>query len=221
LNNFLKPGNHKTVKLIYVYDALCGWCYGFTPVIQQLQDLYKDMEFEILSGGMVLDDNRHPASTMHAYVMQAHKRVEAMTGVRFGKAFLEGLLPSSYLMDSEKPGIALTVFKQYQPQSAVSFAHDMQVAFNYEGQSLNDDAIYRTLAARYGLPADEFVAAMHQQSNKLATRQEFKQVQEWGITGFPAAILDTGKQLYLIARGYRPLEEMKTVIEQVKEKETS
>lgn len=207
------------MKLIYVYDPLCGWCYGFTPVIQDLQkQLGEQTTFEILSGGMFLSANRRPASAMYNYISEAHKTVEATTGIKFGPAFLEEYLKTEDIMDSEKPSIALTIFKEYQPQNAISFAHDMQVALKYNGQSLNDDETYRPLIEKYELPVNEFLEKMHEDAYRYDTIQEFNQVQQWGITGFPAAILDDGKQLYLIARGYTPLERLLKVIEEIKGK---
>lgn len=94
------------MRFIYIYDPLCGWCYGFTPVIQQLQERNNgNMEFNILSGGMITGDNRHPFSSMAAYIQREHTNVEAMTGVKFGQAFLEKLLPSEEIMDSENPAL--------------------------------------------------------------------------------------------------------------------
>ena len=207
------------MKLIYIYDPICGWCYGFTPVIQELQEQFKgEIKVEIMSGGMLLTANRRPASAMYNYIKEAHKQVEATTGITFGEAFLQGYLKSDDIMDSEKPSIALTVFKQYQPDNAVNFAHDMQVALNYEGKSLNDDKTYEEILEKYGIPAAEFLAKMQDDENRYATHQEFNIVQQWGITGFPAAILDTGEQLYLIAKGFTPKARLLQVIEEIKNK---
>jgi len=208
------------MKLIYVYDALCGWCYGFTPVILQLQQQFRqEMEFEILSGGMLLHANHRPASAMYTYIQDAHKRVEETTGVAFGLAFLDGYLQTEDIMDSEKPGIALTVFKQYQPENAISFAHDMQIALNYDGKSLNDEQTYITLAEKYQLPVHEFLTKLKEDENRYATHEEFNLVQQWGITGFPAVILDNGEQLFLIARGFTPLERIREAIKEIKAKD--
>lgn len=205
------------MKLIYIYDALCGWCYGFTSVVQTLQQQYgHEMEFEILSGGMLLSSNHRPASAMYNYIKEAHKQVEATTGVKFGEAFLEQYLHTDDIMDSEKPSVALTVFKQYKPAEAITFAHDMQVALNYSGKSLNDDNTYRELLPKYDLPVDEFLEKMKDDANRYDTIQEFNQVEQWGITGFPAAILDDGKQLYLIAKGYTPVSRLQEVIAEIK-----
>jgi putative protein-disulfide isomerase len=205
------------MKLIYVYDALCGWCYGFTPVVQELQQQFgQEMEVEVLSGGMFLSANRRPASAMHNYISQAHKQVETTTGVTFGRAFLDDYLHTDDMMDSEKPGIAMTVFKLYQPANALSFAHDMQLALNYEGKSLNEDDTYRGLLSKYQLPVEEFLEKMKDDAYRYDTIQEFNQVAQWGITGFPAAILDDGKEFFLIAKGYTPIEQLLEVIAKIK-----
>lgn len=206
------------MKLIYIYDALCGWCYGFTPVIQELQQQFgREMEVEVLSGGMFLSANHRPASAMYNYISQAHKQVEATTGVTFGKPFLEDYLRTDDIMDSEKPSIALTVFKLYQPANALAFAHDMQLALNYEGKSLNEDDTYRGLLAKYQLPVEEFLEKMKDDAYRYDTIQEFNQVAQWGITGFPAAVLDDGKEFFLIAKGYTPIERLLEVIAKIKE----
>lgn len=201
------------MTFIYISDPICGWCYGFTPVVQKLQQNHPDMQFDVLSGGMITGDNRYPIERMEQYILKAHKQVESLTGIEFGKAFLDGLLLSrTYLLDSEKPSTAITVFKQLKPAQAVDFVHDIQVAFNYDGKSLNDDATYRELAAKYGLDADDFVTEMNSDEVRYVTNQEFAQVQSWGITGFPAAVLATDKQYYLVAKGFTPLEDIEARI---------
>jgi putative protein-disulfide isomerase len=41
-------------KIIYCYDAYCGWCYGFSPVIKELWLKHREQfDFETISGGMI------------------------------------------------------------------------------------------------------------------------------------------------------------------------
>ncbi|RAJ05006.1 putative protein-disulfide isomerase [Chitinophaga skermanii] len=201
------------MELIYVYDALCGWCYGFTPVMQAFQRKHTDIACSVMSGGMM---SNTPASKMASYIQQAYHSVEQTTGIKFGQGFLQGILESpTYIMDSEKPAIALSAFKMLAPGSAIDFAHDIQVAFNYDGKDLHADETYSNLVHKYGVREDDYLAALHSEDAKNAALTEFKQVQEWGITGFPAVILVTSKQLYLIARGFTHLENLENVIAKI------
>jgi len=41
--------------LIYCYDAYCGWCYGFSPVIKKIAEDYKDIfDIGVFCGGMMI-----------------------------------------------------------------------------------------------------------------------------------------------------------------------
>ena len=73
-------------SIIYVYDALCGWCYGFSPVIKQVFEKYQaQFDFEVISGGMILGERQGPIGEVAAYIKGAYKTVEDTTGVKFGE----------------------------------------------------------------------------------------------------------------------------------------
>ena len=75
--------------IYYCYDAWCGWCYGFSPVIKQLEVEFNDkLSFEVLSGGMIPADNPKPIRAMAGYISEGYRRVEEMTGVKFGADYL-------------------------------------------------------------------------------------------------------------------------------------
>ena len=53
--------NQEKTTVLYVFDPLCGWCYGFSPVMVKLNDNYKEnVKFVVISGGMVVGDRIGP-----------------------------------------------------------------------------------------------------------------------------------------------------------------
>ncbi|MEY4661231.1 MAG: hypothetical protein RLZZ42_1183, partial [Bacteroidota bacterium] len=75
--------------IIYCYDAYCGWCYGFSPVIKNLWQRYNQaFDFETLSGGMIPENATRHISAIAPYIRDAYKTVEETTGVKFGEDFL-------------------------------------------------------------------------------------------------------------------------------------
>ncbi|WP_207425229.1 hypothetical protein [Pedobacter sp. SYSU D00535] len=117
---------HSKLKLIYVYDAFCSWCYGFSPVIQTIHDQYQHLfEFEVLSGGMNLGTFTGPVGVVYPHFREDSKAVEQKTGISFGEGFLRQLERGELIVDSERPAIALSVFKSFQPNKAISFIHDL------------------------------------------------------------------------------------------------
>ena len=135
-------------SIIYVYDALCGWCYGFSPIIKQVFEKYQtQFDFEVISGGMILGERQGPIGEVAAYIKGAYKNVEDTTGVKFGENFVNVVLQEGNLyFSSEKPAIALSVFKTIYPKKAILFAHDLQSAIYHDGLDLSIDESYIVLA---------------------------------------------------------------------------
>ncbi|MGB3617275.1 MAG: DsbA family protein [Catalinimonas sp.] len=203
--------------ILYAYDALCGWCYGFSPVVKELHARWHDrFEFQVRSGGMVRGARVAPIRQMADYIRQSYPRVEQTTGVRFGEAFLDGLLAEGdYVSDSEPPARALATLRSHRPEAEVAFAHALQDAFYLHGHDLNDPSTYRRLATTFELDADGFVADMQTERTKRAVLREFDELSALGVRGFPSLLLHDGEQYYLLAHGYRSAEELNAIIGEV------
>lgn len=205
-------------EIVYVYDAYCGWCYGFSGVIKALEERYRDdFQFALVSGGMIVGDRVGPLAEMAAYIRGAHKRVEEMTGVKFGAAFLEGTLDDpDYISDSMVPSKAAAVFKSMDEGRAIAFAHAVQAAFYGAGKSLNEVATYVEIVTAMGLDTATFEARMAEPKYEEQARGEFRLSNQLGVQGFPALIYRDDKHLAAIARGYQSLEVLEDVFEQLK-----
>jgi putative protein-disulfide isomerase len=206
--------------IIYCYDAYCGWCYGFSPVIKRIAEEYKNsFSFEVLSGGMIISDNPKPISVTAPYILGAYKRIEEYTGVQFGSDYLWHINHpdlSDWFPNSEKPAIALCVFKEYYPQQQVAFASDLQYALHYEGRDLCDDEAYRYLLEKYAIDSKDFYSKLHCEEYKEKAWYEFALVKQLQVTGFPAVLLQVNEsKFYLLARGYTNYDALKERIENV------
>lgn len=206
--------------IYYCYDAYCGWCYGFSPVISKLAREYSDrVAFEVLSGGMILPEEPRHIGVMAGFIKEGYKRVEALTGVRFGSDYLwhiENPELSDWFPNSEKPAIALCVFKEWYPDEQVAFAADLQYALHYEGRDLCDDEAYRHLLEKYAIPAAPFYERLHSEAYKEKAYYEFSLCKQLQVTGFPAVLLQASDlKFYLLARGYTDYNSLQQRIESV------
>jgi putative protein-disulfide isomerase len=197
--------------LIYCYDAWCGWCYGFSPVMNRIAAEYSDtLQFEVLSGGMMLPKKPIHISAIAGYVASEYLNVEKLTGIRFGEDYLWHINnpdKSDWYVNSEKPAIALCILKDKFPEKMIRFASDLQYALHYEGRDLTDDEAYRHLLPEYGLPAGEFYADLRNDSYKTAAYNEFSLVKKLGVKGFPALLLQNEEgEFHWISSGYTSYE---------------
>lgn len=199
--------------LIYCYDAYCGWCYGFSPVMNKIEEKFKGkFDIEVLSGGMMIEENKAPIEKIGPFIHKAYKRVEELTGIKFGEDFLWHVFnpnQSDWVMNSEKPAIALCIFKEYYPEQQLEFASDMQYALNYEGRDLDDDEAYRHLLEKYSINADDFYSKLHNEEYRQQAYYEFALCKQLQVHAFPAVLMQRSEtKFHLLATGYTPYEMM-------------
>jgi len=206
--------------LIYCYDAYCGWCYGFSEVMKKIHSEYKSaLEFEVLSGGMILPEEPVSIGATAKYIEGAYKRVEEITGIKFGEDYLWHIKhpeQSDWFPNSEKPAIALCIFKEYFPEQQVSFASDMQYALHFEGRDLTDDEAYRLLLEKYNIDPEDFYEKLHDEAYKEQAHYEFALCKQLNVSGFPSVFLQTGDtKFYHLAQGYTQFESLMERIKNV------
>jgi putative protein-disulfide isomerase len=206
--------------LYYSYDAYCGWCYGFSPVMKKIAEMYHGkLDIEVLSGGMIIGEQVVPIKKIAGYILSAYKNVEETTGIKFGEDFLWHIQnpdESDWHMNSEKPAIAMCIFKEYHPGRQVEFASDLQYALNYEGRDLDDDEAYRHLLDQYSIIPEAFYTKLSSEAYKEQAYYEFALCKQLQATSFPQVLLQTGDtKFFLLARGYTGESELKERIENV------
>ena len=203
--------NQDEMKIIYVYDALCGWCYGFSPVMVDFAASRQGegLTVEVLSGGMITGAAEGPLGRIADYIRSAYPRVEATTGVKFGPEFTQGLLNQAEVQMSSWPSaLALTAFKSLQGPEPTRFAAELQKLLYQQGKAPDDWEAYAQLALSFGLSDLEFRQNMESSTNRQATQAEFERVENMGIQGFPAVLLEYQGQLHLLTSGYASSEEL-------------
>lgn len=203
------------LELIYAYDPLCGWCYGFDPVVGQIKAEFAGrIDFRIMSGGINVGDRAVPIRAHAEHVKRALPAVERATGARFGQPFIALLDDGSYLNDSEPPSIALAAVKDMRPEIALDYAYRMQQALFLHGQDLNRLETHLGLVAEFQLDKDEFTEKFISPVYRAKARQEFRDVAGLGVSGFPSLVVKQGEQAEVISAGYRSYQSVKAALDQ-------
>ncbi|UOE37554.1 DsbA family protein [Chryseobacterium oryzae] len=194
--------------IIYVYDGLCSWCYGFEKEMQILYDKFQDRyDFQLVSGGMFpAEQNRRIKDILGEGFREAYARVIEYSGADITEKYLGGLVEKdNYQLNSEKPAQAFSAFKTYPNKSyrQIEFVTTMQSFMYGEGLNPNEDEMYHKTAEHFEIDADEFIAKMKTDAVLEDVKKDFQYAQALQVTGFPQVFLKTPQdQYYLIARGY-------------------
>jgi putative protein-disulfide isomerase len=208
--------------LIYCYDAWCGWCYGFSPVIKKIAEEYKDLlDVDVLSGGMILPEKPTHIGLAAGYISNAYRNVEELTGIKFGSDYLWHINnpgDSDWYPNSEKPAIAMCIFKEFYPERSVEFAADLQYALHYEGRDLTDDEAYLHLLEKYSIQPEIFYEKLASEEYKEMAYYEFSLMKQLQVTGYPCVFIQTGDlKFIMVARGYTDYDTLKERIDKVLE----
>jgi len=200
--------------LHYFQDTLCGWCYGFGPVINRLVEEWgQTLDVHVYAGGMVVGDRVGELKTVAPYIETGYKRVEELTGITFGDVFVKDVLAKGELvLDSVIPARALAVYRHYDLVGSVQFTHRLQQALYRDGLDLSSDDTYRRLATEKDLNPEDFVLLMKSETIRNAVDQEFEYVASLGITGFPTLLYEENYEAHLLSQGYSTFEDLDTML---------
>ncbi|MCB0705364.1 MAG: DsbA family protein [Saprospiraceae bacterium] len=206
-------------NLTYVYDPLCGWCYGFSATIGKLFDNYHEkLDFEVISGGMVIGDREGPIGEVAPYIQDAYRQVEERTGVVFGEAFLNDVLDDGRTyFSSLPPSRALATIKKHAPAEAFRFSGAIQKAIYYDGINPNDPEAYVPYAQTTGVDPQTFLECMKDPETEDLAKQDFHFSRQLQVQGFPAVFVFLNNTYYLIARGYTDYENLERTLNKVLE----
>lgn len=206
------PAERPTIH--YFQDTLCGWCYGFSPVVVRVaQEWSEHVDVVVYSGGMITGDNVRALSEMSDFIRGARPRLEETTGVTFGEAFLRGLLDrQDIVLDSEPPARAIEAMRAIKPEILLEFSHRLQRALYADGLDMNAESTYRLLATEADVDPEEFINLMNSAEISDAVADEFEYVASLGIGGFPTMLLEVGDQVHMLSHGYAPFDHIDTML---------
>lgn len=195
------------MKLAYVFDAYCGWSYGFAPTLAELVRRHPALEVDVVSGGLFTGPRRVPVREF-GYVQGANAKISELTGVRFGPGYERLIADGSFVMDSEAAARGVAALRQAAPDRIVELAAALQHAFYVDGLSLSDPDTYRALALAHGLDPDALAAAFASPGAAAAAKDDFAQAADLGVQAFPTLLAVDGRRAVPLATGHATADEI-------------
>ena len=191
-----------TPVLHYIYDPLCGWCYGAKPLIDMARGILPVVAH---GGGMMTGAQRQTVSAqLRDYVMPHDQRIAQYTGQPSGEAYFEGLLrDTTAVFDSAPPTTAVLAAEQSAGRG-LELLGRLQTAHYAEGRRIADRDVLMAVAAEMGLDADGFRQAFDAASGDV-TQAHFKAsralLSRVGGQGFPTVVLEQSGEYQLVDLG--------------------
>ncbi len=193
-------------QLTYLYDPLCGWCYGASSTLQWLR-VQPDVALRALPAGLFAWERAVPLEAMRAHIRDADERIHQITGEDFSAAYFEQVVrqPDGRI-DSGPATLAISILERRRPGRGLDLLRAIQLARYVDGRDVTDPAVLADLVAAQGMTGAEFAAA-------FADPDELRQARLWagqgqvlletsGGRGVPTLLLQGDRQVQIVPSSY-------------------
>jgi putative protein-disulfide isomerase len=185
------------MRLLYIVDPMCSWCYGFTPALAEVRaELLPEHDIELIAGGLAPDSDEPMPPATRAYVQAAWQAVTERTGVRFNHDFWTTCQPrrSTYpacraLILARKAGLG------WEMLAAI------QRAYYQEARNPSDATTLTELATEIGLEPEVFATELTGRRVETELRRDLTRRAALGATSFPNLGLADDTSEKLVASG--------------------
>lgn len=195
-----------TQTLHYLFDPLCGWCYGAGGTVARVGAM-PGIVLRLLPSGLFSGEGARPMSAdFAAYAWSNDQRIERLTGRRFTEQYRSQVLGAAQQMfDSGPATVALTAVALTAPRSEPEALEAIQHARYVEGRDITSldtlTAVLKTLALdeaarRLAATDAELLAA-----NRARITEAQALLQRFGARGVPTFLLERHGRLQLLPSG--------------------
>lgn len=201
--------NH-SLKLYYVMDPMCSWCWAFRPSLEAVLNKYPDLSVTWVMGGLAPDSDVPMPQEMQDKIQGIWQTIEQQTGTRFNYDFwrtqaprrstfiaCRALLAAHFLSGEEG------VFPISGPQGqAPALANAIQEAYYQKALNPSDPDVLIDLAEQAGFDREEFTELLNSEETQAVLEHHLSLRQQWAVSSFPTLLVEAKGTLYPLIQGY-------------------
>lgn len=187
-------------RFLYLFDPLCGWCYGASDVIATLA-AQPGASVEALPTGLFAGAGARTLDRgMATHILTSDRAIAAATGATFGDAYRARITDGSDVrLDSGAATLALTAVARTAPDRELALLGMIQRARYRDGQDIADIGILTDLLRAEGLELAAVTLAESAIDLHAANRQRLERagsiMRAHGLRGVPALLRVAGDTL--------------------------
>ncbi|MBP0590895.1 DsbA family protein [Paraburkholderia sp. LEh10] len=195
------------MKLIFVGDPMCSWCYGFGKEMSAIAASMPDLEVQVVVGGMAAGSTQILDDAAKQFRLTHWARVEQMSGAQFNREAL--MARENFVYDTEPVCRAVVTARMIAPDSDLpKVFRAFQRAFYVDGLDTTDGKVLAEIGARalaaqgYDSNADAFFEAWASDAAIDAAQQDFALTRRLGVRGFPTLFVEVDGKIGQLSSGY-------------------
>ena len=203
-----------TPHLIYFSDPMCSWCYGFSPVIEDIRHTFgRALPVRVVMGGLRPGTEIPMTEEAKLEIADHWTHVHEATGLPFNGA---GMSRPGFAYDTDPAARAVVTARHDGEEMAASFLGRAQRAFYAEGRDVTTGEVLADLAEELGLDRVSFLETWAAPETKEETWRDYAISQRAGVTGFPTLVAGPNADgVYgVVTRGFAPGEQVVGILKE-------
>ncbi|BBU59517.1 DsbA family protein (plasmid) [Mameliella alba] len=192
-----------TIQLTYIFDPLCGWCYGASPSVEKLMH-QEDIAVTALPSGLFSGSGAFPMNaSFAAHAWEADQRIGQLTGQAFTEEYRRNVLESGAgSVDSGPATLALSAVHLTAPEREFEALKAIQGARYVDGRNNGDAEVIASVLTELGL--DAAAARFAEPNEELLTFNKKRidaaqaEMRRFGARGVPTLVLGEGSEARVI-----------------------
>jgi putative protein-disulfide isomerase len=198
--------------LWYFADPMCSWCWGFSPVITRIKDVFgEQISISLNFGGLRPGTTEPIQSALREEILQHWHEVQNLTKQDF---LFDNALAEGFVYDTEPASRAVVCFAQLRAEHTLAYFSSIQAAFYTEGRNVSQEKVLSALAMHYDIDAQAFHQLFNSEKMKSHTAEHFKRSRQAGVRGFPTLMWQQGKDVEMLSAGYVSWEAISDILQQ-------
>ena len=188
------------MRLVYVMDPMCSWCYAFQPELEEFLEKHSSLKVDWIMGGLAPDSNDPMDENMKRSISSYWYEIEKKTQVTFNHDFWNVNTPYRSTYPACRAVIAAELL---EPESAPLMVKAIQSAYYQEAKNPSLEETLIGCTGTIGLEKTPFVEALKSEEVEQRFQEHLRLSQQLQARSFPTLFLiDDQNQAYPLAPGY-------------------
>lgn len=191
----------KPYKLLYIYDPMCSWCWGFKPVLEEIiKQISDSLEIEFILGGLAADtDDIMPEDMKQQIISNWHRIEESIPGTKFNFQFWNKCTARRSTYPACR---AVLAAKAQNPNKEFLMLNAIQEAYYKQARNPSNYEVLYGLAKSLKLDMDKFKTDIHSEKIENQLMEQIKFSRSIGADSFPSLYIEKDQHHYPVALDY-------------------
>jgi len=188
------------MKLVYVMDPMCSWCWAFSPALQHVLSQHPSLDVHYIMGGLAPDSDQPMPTAQREQIEAIWHTISDKTGTTFNHDFWRQCEPRR----STHPACrAVISAEQLKPGSAAKMINAIQHAYYLQAQNPSDEDTLIAAAESIDLDRTTFQDTLRSAQTEAQLQQHFQIAHTLQASGFPSVYVSksTGECIP-VSQGY-------------------